>query len=147
MIKNTEEEVRQVAGRIAKLEKIEAQLHHVEQRIEEQKNRCAVYAEIHTRRNYWLKSLSAVQDMLPDGMFLSATEPIRQEEALVGIRMTVISYLDKESRQGDAVILLRDCLRSDEWFNDQSEIVSRPTKKKFARSFVIDALFEELVLQ
>jgi type IV pilus assembly protein PilM len=147
LTKYAEEEARQVGIRIAELEQVEEQLVHVEKGIEVQQNRYDTYAEIDKQRTVWLQSLWAVRGMLPEGMFLSASESIRQEEMLYGIRMTVISYLDKESKEGDAVVLLRDRIRSSEYFGEQSEVVSRPMKKKFARSFVIDALFEEPVPQ
>jgi type IV pilus assembly protein PilM len=143
LIELAKEESSSVAARISELEIIEAQLVPIEQEIKALDYRYDVYRSAIARKAVWAESLMTLHGRLLDGMFLSATEPIRDAQGLVGIRMTVISYLDKEPVGQDPVILLRDQLRKSERFTTKSEVVTRPTKKLFARSFVIDAFFEE----
>jgi Tfp pilus assembly PilM family ATPase len=139
------EEAARVGVRIAELEAVEARLVPVERRTAEQEYRHEVYHGVAARKTVWVESLLALRRLMPEGMFLSALEPIRNGDKLAGMRVTVISYLDKEPAGQDAVIEFRDRVRACEEFGMQSEVVKRPTKKLFARDFEVNIFFEESV--
>jgi Tfp pilus assembly protein PilN len=143
MSKLATEESCQVGTRIAELEKIEDQLIPVEQQIDELEHRGAVYGAAISRRTFWLESLLELRQLMPDGVFLTAIKPIRVSNMLTGMEISGISYLDKEQEGVDALIELRDTLRSSKRFSAETEVASRPTKKAFARRFVINIFFEE----
>ncbi len=84
-----------------------------------------------------------LESQLPEGMFLLESEPLRNGDARVGMRVTVLSYLDKEPKGEDAVVILRDSLRQSEYFSDETKVFKRPTKRLFARRFVLDLYFAE----
>jgi hypothetical protein len=134
-----------VGARIDALERIESRLVPLEERRDELEHRGKAYREIIGRRTLWVETLLELREQLPRGMFLLETEPIRKADVLTGIRISVVSYLDRETRGQDAVILLRDSLRACPRFSDQTKVVTRPTKKLFARNFVIDVFFTEPV--
>ncbi|MDF7808383.1 pilus assembly protein PilM [Pontiellaceae bacterium B12219] len=102
-----------------------------------------VYATALKQRTFWLETLSEISRLLPDGMFLLASEPIHSMEQLTGVRISVVSYLDKEAEGQDVVKQLRDTLRNSHRFDEKTRVFSRPSKKKFAREFVLDVSFAE----
>ncbi|MCF7863729.1 MAG: pilus assembly protein PilM [Kiritimatiellales bacterium] len=132
-----------VGARIAALEQVENQLIPIERKIAGLGARAAVYHGLVRQRTQWLVSLAELRARLPEGMFLSELAPLREDGALVGMRITVISYLDKEPAGEDAVILLRDRLRASERFSEKTSVFKRPTKLLFARWFILDVYLEE----
>ncbi len=137
------QEAVEVALRVDALEEAEQRLVPLERTIAGFERRGQVYSEAIERRTVWLEALIELRACLPEGMFLSATEPLRDGVVLTGLRITVVSYLDKEPEGEDAVVLLRDRLRASRWFGEGTKVVRRPTKKLFARSFEIDVVLEE----
>jgi type IV pilus assembly protein PilM len=137
------EESVQVGARIAELEKTEDQLIQIERQIAELEHRGAVYGAAIGRRTFWLESLMELRQRMPDGVCLLAIKPIRVSDRLTGMEISGISYLDKELEGVDTLIELRDTLRSSKRFSAETEVASRPTKKEFARTFVINVFFEE----
>jgi type IV pilus assembly protein PilM len=134
-----------VGARISALEQVENQLVPVERDLAELSAQAKLYRGLLGQRTHWLESLLELRGRLPEGMFLSALEPIREDGALAGMRLTVTSYLDKEPEGEDAVILLRDRLRASEWFSKRTRVFKRPTKRLFARRFILDVYLEEPV--
>ncbi|MEA2068488.1 MAG: hypothetical protein U9P12_04745, partial [Verrucomicrobiota bacterium] len=133
----------EVRARIQALEKAESRLIPLENRIGELEGRSEAYLEAIRRRTFWLEVLIDVRGCLPDGMFLLESEPLRNNDELSGMRITVVSYLDKEADGVDAIINLRDSLRGSERFTDETRVFKRPTKRLFARQFVLDLHFAE----
>jgi hypothetical protein len=79
---------------------------------------------------------------MPEGMFLLESESF-QRQNVEGLRVTVVSYLDREPAGEDAVLQLRDSLRSSRYFSDETSVFKRPTKGLFARQFMLDIIFTE----
>jgi len=119
------------------------QLIQIERQIAELEHRGAVYGAAIGRRTFWLESLMELRQRMPDGVCLLAIKPIRVSDRLTGMEISGISYLDKELEGVDALIELRDTLRLSKRFSVETEVASRPTKKEFARTFVINVFFEE----
>ncbi|MCF7848527.1 MAG: hypothetical protein K9M45_06725, partial [Kiritimatiellales bacterium] len=100
----------------------------------------------------WLETLMDLQQTVPDGMFLTSVNPLHRGgntksggmpvEAIRGIRISGISYLDKEPAGEDAVKLFWEAICKEQRFSDKTRIVKRPTAKSFAREYVIDVIFE-----
>jgi type IV pilus assembly protein PilM len=145
MSKLAAEESAQVGARIAGLENIEDQLIPIERQIAGLEHRGTVYGAAIGRRTFWLESLLELRQRMPDGVFLTASKPIHESDMLTGTEISGISYLDKEPEGVDALIELRDTLRASKRFSAETEVASRPTKKAFARKFVIKVFFEEPV--
>ena len=136
-------ESERVTTQIQMLSRVEAQLLPVEERMAKLSRNADAYREAVGRRLFWLKNLQEIDRHLPPGMFLSSSEPIKKGNVLVGFRVAVVSYLDKETEGVDSVKIVRNALRSSERFCDETKISSRPSKNKFARKFVLDLYFEE----
>lgn len=132
-----------VGARIAALEQVEGQLVPLEREMAELERRATAYHDVAGKRTQWLESLLELRGRLPDGMFVSALEPLLEDGALAGMRLTVISYLDKEPEGEDAVILLRDRLRASPRFSERTSVFKRPSKRLFARRFILDVYLEE----
>jgi len=132
-----------VGARIAELGQVENQLVAVERDLAGLSVQAKIYHGLLGRRTHWLESLLELRRRLPEGMFLSALDPIREDGALAGMRLTVTSYLDKEPEGQDAVILLRDSLRASERFSERTSVFKRPTKRLFARRFILDVYLGE----
>jgi len=133
-----------VKGQVAALRALENQLLPIEKRIKGLNQQAKVYEELLDDRSAWLKVLAELHAVLPDGMFLTDSEPIRQMDQVTGTRISVVSYLDREAEGEDPVKLLRDQLRESLFFSDQTKVFSRPSKKEFAREFVLDVYFAEV---
>jgi Tfp pilus assembly PilM family ATPase len=125
------------------LRAVEQQMVPLEDQIAQLIHTSEVYATAVEQRTFWLGTLSEISRLLPDGMFLLASEPIRSVDHLTGVRISVVSYLDKEAEGQDAVKELRDALRGSDRFDEKTSVFSRPSKKKFAREFVLDVYFAE----
>jgi hypothetical protein len=123
------------------LEAWEGRLIPMEVRMSELQQQAALYGELLHQQTLWLERLSAISAVLPEGMFLLKSEPIRPMGKVTGTRITVLSYLDKEPEGQDVVKVLRDSLRSSSYFTEQTKVFSRPSKKEFAREFVLDVDF------
>jgi type IV pilus assembly protein PilM len=123
------------------LENTEQQLIPLEKRIGTLQDKAEVFRLAMERRSFWMEALAEIRGCLADGMFLLASEPLRNGEAKTGLRITVLSYLDKETAGEDAIIQLRDRLRASALFSDETSVFSRPTKRQFARQFVLDVVF------
>jgi type IV pilus assembly protein PilM len=136
-------ETGEVRERVEALEKTERQLIPLEERIDALQETAEVFRLAMDRRSFWLEALAEIRRCLADGMFLLASEPLRNDEAATGLRITVVSYLDKETAGEDAIILLRDRLRACVLFSDETSVFNRPTKRQFARQFVLDVVFAE----
>ncbi|MDF7798065.1 pilus assembly protein PilM [Pontiellaceae bacterium B1224] len=140
-------ETRTVMGSVEKqvreLSRIEQQLLPLEEQVDGLNRRAAVYDDVLANRTFWLETLEELNRLLPEGMFLLATEPLLPNEPLNGIRISVVSYLDKEPDGQDVVRSLRDSLRASERFSEKTTVFSRPSKKLFAREFVMDVYFAE----
>jgi Tfp pilus assembly PilM family ATPase len=132
-----------VGVQIEVLEKVEKQLIPLEQRIASLENRAGVYSAAVPKRTFWLEALSEVRERMFEGMFLLKSEPLRKDDQVVGMRIEVVSYLDKEPEEQDAVKLLRDNLRKSARFSNRTRVFKRPTKRLFFRRFVVDVFFEE----
>jgi hypothetical protein len=130
-------------AQIEALRAIELQMVPLEDQIAQLIRTSEVYATAVEQQTFWLETLSEISRLLPEGMFLLASEPIRSEDQLTGVRISVISYLDKEAEGQDVVKELRDTLRSSSRFDEKTNVFSRPSKKKFAREFVLDVYFAE----
>lgn len=122
---------------VSTLRQIELELEPLEQRIDELYAVAEIYRTAAEYRTFWIEALSAVNQMLPDGMFLISSDPIDN-----GIRISVVSYLDREGEGKDSVKQFRDLLRSHDLFSDETSVHSRPSKMEFARVFVLDVFFE-----
>jgi Tfp pilus assembly protein PilN len=132
-----------VEKEVEALSRIEQRLLPLEHRMSALYDRVDLYESNLKKRSYWLRVLDEVGLRLPEGMFLLSSEPIRPMGGLSGTRITVVSYLDKEAEGQDVVRLLRDALRSSALFSEQTKVFSRPSKKLFAREFILDVYFEE----
>ncbi len=121
------------------LERWAAELKPVEQRIDELQAEALVYTDLVRQRTFWLDRLNEIDRLLPKGMFLLRSEAIEAD----GLRITVMSYLDREPEGLDAVKQLRDAVRASAYFSERTEVSSRPSKKEFAREFVLDIYFSE----
>ncbi len=136
-----------VQARVESLEEVVSRLAPLESRIEELNHEYGIYRKITRQRTFWVEVLADLRNQMPEGMFLLSSDPIRDDDAVTGIRVNVVSYLDKEEKGADVVLLLRDRLRSMERFSDDTRVHKRPTKKLFTREFSLDVLFakEELL--
>ncbi|MDF7823212.1 pilus assembly protein PilM [Pontiellaceae bacterium B12227] len=132
-----------VEQQINDLSRIEQTMLPLEARMDELNEQAGRYRITLEQRTLWLETLSEIRGLLPEGMFLISSEPIRPLGQLAGTRISVVSYLDKEPKGQDAVKLLRDALRSCEQFSEKTKVFSRPSKKLFAREFVLDVYFAE----
>ena len=132
-----------IERKISDLSRIELALLPLETRIDELNAQAELYRVTLEQRTLWLETLSEIRRFLPEGMFVLSSEPIRPLGQLSGTRIAVVSYLDKEPKGQDAVKLLRDALRSCEQFSEKTKVFSRPSKKLFAREFVLDVYFAE----
>lgn len=142
-LKQTHRVKSSVEQEVRELSQIEQQLLPIEERIAGLQRRAAVFDAALVQRTFWLETLEEVRRLLPEGMFLLASEPLRPEQPQAGMRISVVSYLDKEPAGQDAVKLLRDTLRSSLRFGNETAVYSRPSKKLFAREFVLDVYFTE----
>jgi len=133
----------EVKKQVAELGTMERQLIPVENRIDALNQQAMLYGQRLNERSMWLNVLTELQSILPEGMFLIESEPIIVMEQVAGMRVSVVSYLDKETAGEDAVKRLRDALRKSERFSNQTKVFSRPSKKEFAREFVLDVDFAE----
>jgi Tfp pilus assembly PilM family ATPase len=129
--------------RIRALEQVEQQLIPIENEMALLEERADAYREAIELRGRWMAALIALEQSLPDGMFLLNSEPIRRDREIAGLRVEVLSYLDKEPEGADAVLALRDQLQAHELFSSETSVFKRPTKRLFARRFVLDIVFEE----
>ncbi|WP_168442661.1 type IV pilus biogenesis protein PilM [Pontiella desulfatans] len=136
-------ENREVRARIQALERVEKKMLPLERRIAELQRQSEVYEGAIERRTFWLDVLVDIRGCLAEGMFVLGSEPILQDESTIGQRITVVSYLDREGKGEDAIIQLRDRLRAKDRFSEKTKVFKRPTKKRFAREFVLDVHFEE----
>lgn len=136
-------ETREVLDRVKALEKAEGQLRPIESRIAELEAEASAYRQSVAARTRWIENLLEIRRRLADGMFLQESEPIRRDGRLVGSRITVVSYLDKEQEGADPVIQLRDRLRASPRFGAETRIFKRPTKRLFARQFILEVVFTE----
>ncbi|WP_372845717.1 pilus assembly protein PilM [Pontiella sp.] len=132
-----------VGARVAELELLEGELVPLERRIDRLLGRTEIYGEAVGQRTFWLETLQEIRTCLSDGMFLVGSEPLKDGEQTAGLRITVVSYLDKETKGIDAVVQLRDRLRESARFSDETKVFRRPTKRQFSRSFVLDVHFAE----
>ncbi|MEI6891567.1 MAG: pilus assembly protein PilM [Pontiella sp.] len=132
-----------VERQVGELSRMALILLPLEARLDELNDRAEVYRAALEQRTLWLETLGAIRGLLPEGMFVLSSEPLRPLGQRAGIRITVVSYLDKEPKGQDAVKLLRDALRSCERFSKKTKVFSRPSKKLFARGFVLDVYFLE----
>jgi Tfp pilus assembly PilM family ATPase len=139
----TREENNEVSTRIQALEEIENQLRSLEDAITELEMSTKVYCDVVEQRTFWIEVLEEIQGSLSDGMFLLSSEPVYDAGVLKGLRIEVLSYLDAEPEGQDVVMLLRDALRESDLFSSETKVFSRPSKKQFARQFVLDVYFEE----
>lgn len=135
--------VGEVGKNIHALRQVEKQLLPREARIRELEERTETYRAAVERRTFWLEALQELRERLPEGMFLLQSEPLREGDRMSGMRVTVLSYLDKEPEGKDAVLVVRDALRESARFNEETRVFSRPTKQLFARRFVLDLFFKE----
>lgn len=129
---------------VAALSEIERELIPIEERTARLKQDFEVYTDAIAKRSFWLETLEEIDQVLPEGMFLQSSRPIRDNGRLTGLQISVISYLDKEAEGQDGVKSLRDGFRQRERFSERTAIASRPSKQLFARSFVLDLFFEEV---
>lgn len=136
-----------VSKRVAELEVVERELAPLEREVAMLDECSQVYCDAVKHRTVWLEALLELRGQLPEGMFLLATEPMREGDLLVGMRITLVSYLDKESENEDAVILLRDRLRARDRFSGQTSVSSRPSKERFARRFMVDLFLREPMIR
>lgn len=132
-----------VSTQVAALEKIEAQMVPMERRIAELDQNSAVYRGLLQERVFWINALNELRAELPEGMFLLSSESLQDNGLVVGMRIGVVSYLDREPEGEDVVILLRDGLRDNEFFSRKTLVKKRPAKSLFARQFILDVFFEE----
>lgn len=142
-LQHTHAVLRSVEQQVRDLSRVEQQLLPLEEQISGLHRRAAVYDDVLVQQTLWLENLAAISRLLPEGMFLLSSEPLRPKDQLVGTRVSVVSYLDKEPAGQDAVKLLRDTLRASKRFSDETNVFSRPSKKLFAREFVLDIHFAE----
>ncbi len=142
-IRHTASALEQTEQQAEMLEQWEEQLVPIEKRIEALNRQAGLYARLLNERYRWADVLNELNAVLPDGMFLLNSEPIRPMDRVAGIRIAVLSYLDKEAEDADAVKQLRDALRASPLFSAQTKVFSRPSKKEFAREFVLDVYFAE----
>lgn len=143
----TQQENAAVTARIQALEKIENELLPLEHMISKLEGQSEIYCTAIRQRTFMLEVLEDLRGCLPEGMFLLSSEPLSDVGKGKGLRVSVVSYLDKESEGQDAVKLLRDRLRKNDHFSDATKVSSRPTKKLFARQFILDIYFEEALLK
>ena len=130
-----------VEQQLADLERIDLEMRPLEAQIVDLNARSVVYRSILQQRTQWKDALFEISEIVPEGMFLLSSEPLRSAEGCVGMRISVVSYLDQEPVGQDAVKALRDALRSSDWFSNKTNVFSRPSKKLFARKFVLDLYF------
>jgi len=135
-------ESEQVNACIAELEDIEEQLIPLESRMAGLNREAAVYMDALRKRRFWLETFGEIRRLLPEGMFLISSEPLDRSDPFKGVRISVVSYLDKESADVDAVKMLRDKLRESDRFSEETKVFSRPSKIQFARQFVLDVYTE-----
>ncbi len=132
-----------VGARVGQLKAIEARMLPIEQELAELERTAAAYQAALAKRSFWKQTLEEISRRLPDGMFVLASEPIKKDEATIGTRVSIVSYLDKEPEGVDAVKSLRDELRASARFSDDTKVFSRPSRKRFAREFTLDVYFAE----
>ena len=116
-----------------------------QERTQQQQHPWLTYKEVLDRRQMWLHVLTEVRSCLPDGMFLLASNTIKELGEVKGVRIEVISYLDKEPAGQDSVKVFRDRLRASAVFGPSTRVFSRPSKKKFMRRFTMDVYFAKEV--
>ena len=116
-----------------------------QERTQQQQHPWLTYKEVLDRRQLWLHVLTEVRSCLPDGMFLLASDTIKELGEVKGVRIEVISYLDKEPAGQDSVKVFRDRLRASAVFGPSTRVFSRPSKKKFMRRFTMDVYFAKEV--
>jgi Tfp pilus assembly PilM family ATPase len=138
-----QEESAMVHSRVKALEEVERELEPLEYRMAELRKHAAEYRAVVERRTFWIDALSELHAQLPEGMFLLDSEPLRNGSSISGMRVTVVSYLDKEEDGQDSVVLLRDKLRASSRFSTETQVSRRPTKRLFFRRFVLDVFFRE----
>ncbi|MEE9367842.1 MAG: pilus assembly protein PilM [Pontiella sp.] len=136
-----------VTARIQTLEKIENELVPLEDKIRKLEEQAEVYQVAIRQRTVLIEVLEDIRGRLPEGMFLLSSEPLYVAEKPKGMRVAVVSYLDKEPAGEDSVKLLRDSLRESDRFTAQTKVFSRPSKGLFARQFMLDVYFEEALLK
>ncbi len=134
-----------VSERVQTLSKVESQLVPLESSIAKLEMRTAVYQNVVEQRTLWLEALREIQRCLPSGMFLISSNPLNEQGMVRGLRVEVVSYLDKEPAGEDVVKLLRDSLRESSLFSAETKVFSRPSKRQFVRQFVLDIYFEEVL--
>lgn len=127
-----------MAEEVSRLQHFEQQLRPLEAEVAALLQRGNEYSNAARLRAQWLEVLAEMNRLLPEGMFLLESKPIEG-----GVRISVVSYLDKEMPGQDSVKLLRDALRASPLFSAETKVESRPSKKEFARGFVLDVYFEE----
>lgn len=96
-------------------------------------------------RTIWVDLFKEIAAVLPEGMFVTSVAPYGSEGCIKGLRLSVVSYLDREKAGEDVVLILRDRLRRLPRFGLQSEVVCRPVACAFARSFELQLCLEEEV--
>lgn len=131
-----------VSAQVRSLRGVERQLIPLEERIDELNGNALVYQNAVNRRFFWRSVFMEVGRNLPEGMFMVSSEPLAENGLIAGMRVSFVSYIDKETSGMDAVKLLRDSLRASKMFGEQSRVHSRPSKRKFARQFVLDLYFD-----
>jgi type IV pilus assembly protein PilM len=140
-----------VEQRVNMLQALEDQLRPLELQTQQGLERLDRYEALVARRLWLVKQLDALRGVLPVGMFICGVEPLDaaladdSDNKLVGLRISVVSYLDAERKGVDPVIMLRDRLRQVPSFSEKTEVFRRPTKGLFARQFVIDLFFADEV--
>ena len=139
-------ESEQVGARIQALETVEQQLVPLESELAGLEREAATYQAAIRKRMFWLDNMREIRRVLPDGMFLLSSEPLEAEDPLKGFRISVVSYLDKEPKDRDAVKELRDVVRASSRFSEETKVSSRPSKGLFARQFVLDVYIAEGLL-
>ncbi len=132
-----------VLARVGALERIEREQLPIERSLGELQERAAMYERLVDRRTAWLDALSELRGLMPEGMFLLQSEPISTEGEVAGVRITVLSYLDKEPPEADVVVQLRDRIRACDRFDAGTSVYKRPAKRLFSRRFVLDVRFKE----
>jgi len=141
-----QQELEGVSGRVQALEQIEPQLRVLEQKVAmllHYENRLMDTARA---RGFWLHLLDRVRAATPEGMSLSAVEPMvavaNGAEQVTGFRISGFGYLDKIKSEA-AVREYWEALKTLEDFSEQSKIVRQPAPGLFSAEFVMELMLKE----
>ena len=144
----TESRLEEISGKVARLSLVEGKLRRVEKEEEALNVQLDALFRLVEQRTDWLRLVDAIKHALPDGLWLTAIEPVMggaegdnakkidHAQMIVGVQVRGVGYLDK-AETAAPIQDFRDALRAEPQFDEGTEIQRQPSpgKDDYLREF------------